>query len=107
MTMSPDHYTYRVTWSPDDELFVGSVAEFPSLSWLADSPLEAFTGIRALVGEAAAELQANGEEPPQPLADRVYSGNFMVRLTPEAHRRLALEAAEQQVSMNRLVAARL
>lgn len=40
-------------------------------------------------------------------ADRSYSGKFVVRLTPEAHRRLAIDAAEQNVSINRLVASRL
>ena len=33
--MSVDHYTYRVTWSPEDKEHVGLCAEFPSLSWLA------------------------------------------------------------------------
>ena len=27
-------YTYRVEWSEDDQEFVGTVAEFPSLSYL-------------------------------------------------------------------------
>lgn len=43
----------------------------------------------------------------QVVADRRYSGKFVVRLTPEAHRQLALEAAEQRVSLNRLAASRL
>ena len=30
-----DHYTYRVTWSSEDNEFVGLVAEFPLLSWLS------------------------------------------------------------------------
>lgn len=33
-----DHYTYRVTWSENDEEYVGLCAEFPSLSWLSRSP---------------------------------------------------------------------
>ena len=28
------HYTYRVTWSDDDEEYVALCAEFPSLSYL-------------------------------------------------------------------------
>ena len=44
-----DHYTYRVTWSPEDGEHVGLCAEFPSLSWLARTP-EA-----ALKGESAAK----------------------------------------------------
>ena len=44
---------------------------------------------------------------PEPMAARPYSGKFMVRVPPETHRALAVRAAEQGVSMNRLVAARL
>ena len=35
-----DHYTYRITWSPEDEEHLGRCAEFPSLSWLAPTPGE-------------------------------------------------------------------
>ena len=45
------HYTYRVTWSAEDEEYVGLCAEFPSLSWLASTQEEAFSGIRQLVEE--------------------------------------------------------
>ena len=30
--MTQDHFTYRVTWSPEDREHVGLCAEFPSLS---------------------------------------------------------------------------
>jgi len=52
-------------------------------------------------------MSANGETPPVAIADRTYSGKFMVRVTPETHRRLAIDAAEQHVSLNRLAASRL
>ena len=43
--MSVDHYTYRVTWSPDDGEHVALCAEFPSLSWLAATPEAALKAI--------------------------------------------------------------
>ena len=103
----PDHYTYRVTWSPDDGEYVGLCAEVPSLSWLAATAEEAFSGIRAVVHEVRADMHANGETPPAPLADRAYSGKFLVRVPPETHRALVLRAAEEGVSLNRLVSVRL
>ena len=98
-----DHYTYRITWSAEDGEHVGLCAEFPSLSWLAATPGEALSGIRRLV----ADMRTNGEPVPEPMADRAYSGKFMVRVPPETHRASATRAAEQGVSMNRLVSARL
>ena len=105
--MMTDHYTYRLTWSVEDEEYVGLCAEFPSLSWLSSTQEEAFSGIRRLVSESIADMQANNERPPEPLADRSYSGKFMVRVPSETHRALAMRAAEEGVSLNRLVSARL
>lgn len=107
MTLPNDRYTYRVTWSEEDEEYVGLCAEFSSLSWLAASPEDALAGIRSVVAEVVADMQVNGEPVPEPIATRRYSGHFMVRVPPELHRRLALEAAEAGVSLNRLASAKL
>lgn len=105
--MTIDHYTYRVTWSAEDGEHVGLCAEFPSLSWLAETPEAALAGIRQLVADVVADLQANGELVPTPLAEKHYSGEFKVRIPPEVHRALAIQAAEQGVSLNRLASAKL
>ena len=105
--ISPEHYTYRVTWSSEDGEFVGLCAEFPLLSWLASSQEEAFSGIRQLVADSVADMESNNEQPPEPMAARAYSGKFMVRVPPETHRALAIRAAEEGVSLNRLVSAKL
>jgi predicted HicB family RNase H-like nuclease len=105
--MPNDHYTYRVTWSPDDQEFVGTCAEFPSLSWLEADDIDALRGIKKLVAEVAEDMRANGEAVPEPLADRKYSGRFVVRTTSQVHRRLAVEAAEAKVSLNRYINAKL
>jgi len=102
-----DQYTYRVTWSQEDNQCVGLCAEFPSLSWLDVSPEKALRGIRKVVAEVVADMQANGEPVPEPISRRRYSGKFMVRVPPEVHRKLALEAAEENVSLNRVISAKL
>ncbi|GGA22739.1 hypothetical protein GCM10010981_08690 [Dyella nitratireducens] len=102
-----DHYTYRVTWSPDDGEHVGLCAEFPSLSWLAGTPEAALKGIRKVVAEAVEDMRASGEEIPEPIADKRYSGEFRVRIPSELHRHLAIQAAEQGISLNRLASYKL
>jgi len=102
-----DHYTYRVIWSEEDAQCVGLCAEFPSLSHLASTPEKALRGIRKVVAEVTEDMQANGESVPEPLSSRKYSGKFMVRVPPEVHRQLAREAAEADISLNRLVSAKL
>jgi len=105
--MSVDHYTYRVTWSQEDGEYVGLCVELPSLSWLAKTPEKALSGIRKVTDEAVADMQLNGEPVPEPLAEKHYSGEFRVRIPPQVHRSLAMEAAEQGVSLNRLASAKL
>jgi predicted HicB family RNase H-like nuclease len=102
-----DRYTYRVTWSEEDEEYVGLCIEYPSLSWLAPTPQEALEGIRQVVAEVVADMEANEEKVPEPIALRHYSGKFTVRIPPDLHRRLALEAAESGISLNRLASAKL
>jgi predicted RNase H-like HicB family nuclease len=82
--MSVDHYTYRVTWSAEDREHVGLCAEFPSLSWLAKTPEAALKGIRQVVAQAIADMRKSGEPIPTPLAEKHYSGEFRVRIPPEA-----------------------
>ena len=89
------HYTYRVEWSPDDGEYVGLVAEFPSLSWLEESPVDAMAGIVKLVAEVIEDMTASGEPIPEPLGDRRYSGKIALRTSPEQHRKLTMAAAEQ------------
>ena len=107
MAASKDRYTYRVTWSDDDSEYVGLCAEFPSLSWLAATPEGALRGIRKVVADVVRDLRSHGDSVPEPLATRSFSGRFVVRVPPEVHRRLAIQAAESGVSLNRLASARL
>jgi predicted RNase H-like HicB family nuclease len=92
MSNPQDHYTYRVSYSPEDRQHVASVAEWPSLSWLADTPADALAGAQRLVLEILEDMAQSGEEAPVPFSERQFSGKF---------------AAEQRVSINRLVASRL
>lgn len=102
-----DRYMYRVHWSDAEGGFVCTVAELPELRFVSRSSVEALMGLHVLVRSRLEALASEGQEPPQPFEDRHYSGHFMVRVPPEVHRRLAIEAAEQGVSINRLVQSRL
>ena len=86
---------------------MGLCTEFPSLSWLAETQELTLTGIRQLVANVIADMKNNNEEIPIPISIKKYSGKFMVRIPPEVHRKIAEIAAEEGVSINRLVSARL
>ncbi|OZV77220.1 toxin-antitoxin system HicB family antitoxin [Micromonospora echinospora] len=101
------HYTYRITWSAQDNEFVATCAEFASLSWLASSQVEALKGLQDLLREVIADMEQQGEDVPQPFADRSYSGKFNVRVGESLHRELATHAAEDGLSLNQYVVRKL
>jgi predicted HicB family RNase H-like nuclease len=106
--MSPiDKYSYRITWSEEDGEFVGLCAELPSLSWLAETQELALKGIKKVVRDVVADMKASGEPVPEPLSVKRYSGELRVRLPPTLHRRLAIQAAEEKRSLNRLIVTKL
>ena len=61
-----DNYTYRVTWSEDDNEFVGLCAEFPSLSYLSSTKKKALSGIHQIVADVVEDMVANDEAVPEP-----------------------------------------
>ena len=96
-------YTYRVEWSEEDQEFVGTVAEFPSLSCLADSSLEALSGIQHVVLQAIDISEEEGKPVPEPYHLRRFSGRFNLRVSPQLHRKLSQQAAFAHQSLNQYV----
>jgi len=70
------HYIYRVTWSEEDGEYVALCPEFPSLSYLSDDPTDALKNLVNLVEEVVADMKANGEFIPIPLAEKNIAAIF-------------------------------
>ena len=107
MALNNDRYSYRITWSEDDKQYAGLCVEFPSLSWLAEDQEAALKGIRKVVEDVIKDMKISGESPPPPLSNKKFSGKFIVRIPPEVHRDLTRKAAEEGISLNRLVSSKL
>lgn len=56
MTGQPTR-TYHVFWSDEDREYVGICHQYPSLSWLADTPDAALTGIMEVVSDVDADIE--------------------------------------------------
>jgi predicted HicB family RNase H-like nuclease len=83
------------------------VAEFPSLNWLDMRQEGALRGIRKLVLDCLRDMKKNGEAIPEPLSTKKFSGELRVRLPPELHRALAIQAEENRTSLNRVIVEKL
>lgn len=100
-------YRYSVQWSPEDLEFVATVIEFPSLSWLDEDQFGALRGIERLVSDVIDDLKQSGEPVPEPIATQKFSGRLNLRVPPELHRKLAIEAANHGVPLNKYATERL
>lgn len=91
----------------DDGDWLAHVAELPSVSAFGSTPEEALRELAIawrLVKESYAE-----EGKPIPVAPmhRNYSGQFNVRIDKRVHRKLAIEAERNGLTLNALVAKKL
>jgi len=100
-------YTYRAMWSSGDRCYVGTCLEFPGLRGRGQTAGESIAAVEKLVNDDVALAEGTGWTPPESLTDREYSGKFVVRMSPELHAHLAVESAEQGVSLNQWVLQKL
>jgi predicted HicB family RNase H-like nuclease len=63
--------------------------------------------IRTAVELVLEDLAESGKPMPEPLGKKSFSGNFNTRIPKHLHRRLAIEAAREGVSLNQLVVSKL
>jgi predicted HicB family RNase H-like nuclease len=77
------------------------------LSWLDKTSEASLKGVRKIAEGVIKDMRQTGEEIPQPIACKKYSGKFMVRVPPEVHRNLAIQASEAGVSLNRIAGSKL
>lgn len=86
---------------------LGTVAELPSLSWLASDRAEAFAGIQQLAADIVADMAETGEKPQSSRRGQGLLRQAHGSFSSELHRQLAIEAADQHVSLNRLISSRI
>ncbi len=101
--MELEKYLYSVGWSQEDEAFIARVVEFPSLAAHGETQEGALKEIKKVVKLVLSDLKKNKELVPEPLGKRSFSGRLVLRMPEYLHRKLALEASQQGVSLNQLL----
>lgn len=100
-------YTYRVEWSEEDGVYVARVLEFPSVAAHGPDSLKAHLELLKVVDAILEEMVDNNEQIPEPLGLQKFGGKIPLRVTPEMHKQLKIEAAEQEVSLNQYLVSKL
>jgi len=97
---------YTFTLVPnEDGVWTSGVLEVPGVISEGDTPTEAIDMARDALREMAIVRLEDGIEIPEPFDSRDYSGKLQLRIPPGLHRRAAMLAAQEGVSLNRWLSA--
>lgn len=92
-------YSADVSYSPEDRLIVGKIANVDALILFSAESLDDLeVEFHLAVDEYIQECEQNGVE-----AERPFKGTFNVRIGSDAHRKAARTAAKWKVSLNEFV----
>lgn len=97
------NYSCRVLWSDEDECFIATCPEFPHLSAFGDTRQEALNELNVVLEAAIDVYGEEGWKLPEPQKVHEYSGQFRLRLSKGLHRKLAIQAESEGVSLNTLI----
>ena len=96
-------YIAKVEFDPEAKILHGEVIGIRDVvTFQGDSVAQVENAFHDSVDDYLAFCKERGEAP-----DKPYSGQFVVRLDPELHRRISMAAQAKGTSLNALVAERL
>lgn len=98
------HYLKIVEWSAEDQCFIGSAPPLIGQSCHGETEAAVLAQLQTIVEEWVTNLLSSGQPLPPGTANRKFSGKFVVRLTPELHRKASLKAMARGESLNEFVA---
>ena len=98
-----DRYLKIVEWSDEDGCYVGRCPELLLGGVHGKDEKKVFAELCAVIEDWVKRAEADGEELPEGMAGRKYSGKFNLRLGPPLHERLALAALREGKSLNNYV----
>ena len=92
-------YYTRIEFSPEDKILFGKIEGINDLvNFEAESALDIENEFHLAVDDYLVYCESIGVEP-----DKSYKGSFNVRVSPELHKKAAIEAFKKGFSLNELV----
>lgn len=96
-------YEGSITFDDDAEIFHGEVINTKDvITFQGRSVRELKKAFKESVDDYLTFCKERGENP-----DKPFSGNLVIRIDPELHKKLAIQAKKKRKSLNALIAERL
>lgn len=93
-------YSINLEWSVEDESYIATIQEFPGLSAFGEDPEEAVKEAITAAKGFLNIIKEDGDEIPEPIVKKKFSGQTRLRLPKSLHQKLAFEANKEGVSFN-------
>ncbi len=100
-----EDYELKIFYSDEDEAYIATTSEIPSISGIGDTVDEALLELRTVFQLMIETYEKDKEDMPTPYSKRKFSGQFNVRVPSSLHESLVKEAKEENTSLNQLVLA--
>jgi predicted HicB family RNase H-like nuclease len=100
-------YTKILEWSDEDQVFIGRCPEIMGGGVHGHDEAKVYAELCQAVEEMIEVIHADGQELPEPLSAKKFSGKFVLRMEPTLHRRLAAKALAAGESLNTFCVRRL
>jgi predicted RNase H-like HicB family nuclease len=100
-------YLKLVEWSEKDGCFVGSAPPIIGPCCHGRTEAEVMAQLSEIVEEWVGIMLGEGHPLPAATAGKKFSGQFVVRVTPELHKKASLRALARGESLNQYVATAL
>lgn len=100
-------YLKLVEWSEKDGCFVGSAPPIIGPCCHGRTEAEVMAQLSTIVEEWVEIMMGEGHPLPSVTAGKKFSGQFVVRISPELHKKASLKALARGESLNQFVATAL
>ena len=95
------NYIKPVIWSEEDNCFIGTCPGLFDGSVHGDNEAKVYKELCQVVNEWIEDYKNSGDTLPESTAGKEYSGQFLLRITPQLHQKLDLQALVNEQSLNK------
>lgn len=95
-----NNYKLNIDWSPKDNAFIATCPEFEGLAVLSDTREQALKEAEEVLQTYIEIYEAEGRTLPKPQEPSEYSGQIRLRIPRSLHKKAALMAEREGVSLN-------
>ena len=103
----PIKYKVDIAWSNEDKCYIARMPELPGCVTEGETLEEAAVNAQEAIQSYLKSLDDKGRPLPNPIASKKFSGKIPLRIDPELHRQLAIQAHVDGNSLNKFIERKL